>query len=326
MSNPYPPFIMSIAVLGVLAFAVVRMLRRPSHGSLAVPEAQLDAARQLVRSIRTRMIIALVVGVVFFVLLCIYRLPEFDWDTWPAPWFGVAQGLAPVVAGVTMLVLLAVFSIPPRDEQMDAVRTADLTPRSWYSAGWARRALPVVVAVAALVLLVIATGVSATVLAAGDGPTFLVTSSSTTVEGAPYPGWSYGLPVLAGVVLLCVLLVVVLRRVAIAPPLSESPELDHELRGSVTDSAITFALVAVVLVIGEFLWVTGSTVSGAATVRTILHPLRAGFCRVDCASLLLVEPTFAFGIVEIAVGVLCVAFALVLVVRTAILSVPKITA
>jgi hypothetical protein len=160
---------------------------------------------------------------------------------------GVLLAAGPfAVAAVACLVRVAGELTWPRPQGV--VRTAPLTRRT--TRGLCGRRIDILLATSALLAVVlVVTGVTA----AGDGTTVASPERPVpgvgTVSGAagPYPGWPYGVPMLAGLAVALVCLVVALRVVARRAPLDG---LGHEQDDALRRTSATRLLGVVQLCVG----------------------------------------------------------------------------
>ncbi len=318
MSNPYPPFIISLAVFVLLAAAFMRLPAALARESISIAETQALLGAGIRRAARQRVFTALAVGGLAFSVLDYFHPGGTGTSSGQSPWFGLAQGLAPTLAGVAAIAVLALW--PLRAWPASSVRMASLERRRWRSADW-RPFLPLAMTIVTLGIFVTCVQSTALQLEAGDPSSFVVTEGTYAIDAAPYPGWAYGAPVLAGLVALMVLTVVVVRR-STGRVTSAAPHLidaNRVMRHSIARFALGVATAVALASLGEFVWATGSTVTSSATVfESLVVYTKPGsyFCSANCSKLVFVQPTYAIGIFEIAVGALTVAFALLVLVRS----------
>ncbi|WP_166850490.1 hypothetical protein [Isoptericola sp. BMS4] len=266
------PFVvvLAAAALAVPAVAAALVLwlagRRGSRPGAGGAPPALALARRHETSIAVASAAAAVLTAV-----AVLRLPL----TWTAPWLpagtppGVAWSLAPFAAAVACGAVRAAGERTwPRPSGV--VRTAPLARRTVRDLG-GRRLARLLATSALLALALVATGLTATpdgtavphpVRVAADG-------AVTTGASGPYPGWPYGVPILAGLAVTLLVTVATLRAVARRAPLSGLPRGDDEaVRQTSADRVVAGVQLCVGGATALVLLVTATALAGAATTTT----------------------------------------------------------
>jgi uncharacterized membrane protein len=217
MAAPLGILILVLLAAAAVAIAVVTVVLVTARGRAPLPS---QAARAAVRHGGTVHAVALacLVGAVVLVPPAVQRLV-----TGPAQ--GLYLGLAPAVAGLAFAAVQAVGEATwPRPS--GTVRRApltrrtvrDLAPRRLRVAAWLWAGL------AAVTLVVCG-------LASADGRGISRTFPGGAASSGPFPGWYFGVPLLAAVVVVLVAAEVVLRLVAGRPSVADAdPAWDMALR------------------------------------------------------------------------------------------------
>jgi len=210
-------------------------------------------------------------------------------------WYGLPLLVAPGIAvaiGVLVFALLSARIVSYRGPR----RSASLMPRTAWCYGPAWGFLLPLIAAGAVIAFAIAAG-----LASSQQPdgAFRSIRIGTSVTG-PYPGWYYGVPLIAVTVLLAGVTVFALGHIASAPRSAADndpiDELDRIVRILSTRTVMQLSSGALFLYSGCVSMVAGWATSNAATTfasgsRVLQHR----------------QPATAIGVTEISVGV---AFAL----------------
>ncbi|KTS55356.1 hypothetical protein NS206_17110 [Microbacterium testaceum] len=240
--------------LGIaLALVVVRVRRGSSTG------------RSVLRGERVAVgAIALVVGVVWGVDLAL-RGYVLDMSA-TVSWWRFA--VAPIAAAAGMAVWGALLRTKAPRRTVDATSAAR---RTWRTFG-SRRGIRILLALMVVTsCLVVVFGQMSTAL--DPGVAAHVALDVPNVEAPPivtvFPGWAYGIPLLAGVVSLAAAVVFALHRNAVRP-FSDRVRLDLERSGR-SDAArdvVTLALGVVLIVLGGLLHMARSAAVATMTVMT----------------------------------------------------------
>ncbi|MFV9426735.1 hypothetical protein [Microbacterium sp. S1037] len=241
------------AALGIaLALVVVRVRRGSSTG------------RSVLRGERVAVgAIALVVGVVWVVDLAL-RGYVLDMSA-TVSWWRFA--VAPIAAAAGMAVWGALSRTKAPRRTVDATSAAR---RTWTTFG-SRRGIRILLALMVVTsCLVVVFGQMSTAL--DPGVAAHVALDVPNVEAPPivtvFPGWAYGIPLLAGVVALAAAVVFALHRNAVRP-FSDRVRLDLERSGR-SDAArdvVTLALGVVLIALGGLLHMARS---GAVTTMIVM--------------------------------------------------------
>lgn len=221
---------LSFSLLALLAIAVgtavaVWISRRSgAFRPLVVDESFRPVLLRVRSEARVRALVSVGVGVLTFVALWAVNryVPES---------YGLPLMLAPGTAAIAGLVAFALF--PPVTVDSPAVRReASLVPRRPWSYGprWAY-VLPTVAAAAVVVFAVLA-GASSRQSQDGHYRAIGFELDGTFSESSPFPGWYYGVPLIAMTLCLLAATSLALWRISSAPrpPLESRGEADRLLR------------------------------------------------------------------------------------------------
>ena len=306
-----------IALSGAAVGFVVAYRLRRSVGFVRrsiVPHTAAATTAVVVRGVRFRMLGA--VGVAAFVGLAVLplRISDIPLGTIIAPGVGAAVGL----------VVLALSPFPRRVPDF-GIRQAELTPRTVGAFGprWGFT-LPSTAVVALLALLVV-TGVSSSTI---DGVfshefTVVLPHAGTNTAG-PYPGWSYGIPILAACALLIAAMLFALHRIAAAPRIGhrDASGLDSKLRATLTRFIMLAGTAVVVLYLGAVTLAAASAARSASQWAYLKPSYWAHVCgqQATCsfaatpADLVrgVVQPSYTLGAVGSVVGIVLIGVAFVL--------------
>ncbi|MEV8252817.1 hypothetical protein AB0O95_02505 [Rhodoglobus sp. NPDC076762] len=180
--------------------------------------------------------------------------------------FGIAPGLA-VSGGL----LLFAASAPLRIAQ-PARNSAELNRRHPWSFGprWVF-VLPLAIA-AAFVALLVATGLTASADEMGLSRAITAADATTSSTAGPYPGWFYGVPLIAVTVVLAVSTLLALSRVSATPSLPNEglAELDRQWRSVSTLVITKLSTSALLLYFGGTAFIAGQATRNVATTYTAL--------------------------------------------------------
>ena len=309
---------LSLVVLGGVV-VVLLALRSRSRSDIPAPIVDsrhaVDVAAQVQRT-RTRLTLALAL---FVAIGFVATLDPMGLQ--PRSWLGLGNALGLAVAAIIAGLVLAASPMVswPR---ADGVRTADLVPRSGGSFGprWGF-ALPLASA-GILILFLIVTGLTSVPDDLGLYRAFTVEIVGGSSTASPYPGWYYGVPVIAATLVLAGVVLLVLNRVAAAPRPTNRDlyAVDDALRRSVTRFIMLLSSSALLAYFGGV-----AAIAGNATSNTATHWTESPDWQVSSEGVVLagdylplyLQPTYAIGIVESIVGVALLALAIVLLVFAA---------
>jgi hypothetical protein len=117
-----------------------------------------------------------------------------------------------------------------------------------------------------LVLLLIATGASATPDDSGRLRSLTIYTPHQSNSGGPFPGWFYGVPILIAAALLVIALLAALRRIAAAPRIgtADVAAVDTALRSALTRFVMLVGCAVVVLYLGAVALTSGSVFRSAS--------------------------------------------------------------
>jgi hypothetical protein len=231
-------------------------------------------------------------------------------------WFGLGLALAPGISAIVGCVIIAAVPLPRWRVDASGRRTAQLTPRGAASFGprWAFT-LPLAAGLA-LVLFLLATGLTASTDEAGLSRMISLSSApGESGSAGPYPGWYYGVPVIALTVLLAAVVLLALHRIASAPKPQDAAswELDAALRRSATRFVMSLSTSALLFYFGGLLYFAGSSTSNVASVASLRNPADE---TLDSGSFVFsfVQPAYAVGVAEMVIGGVLAATAVALAV------------
>lgn len=247
------------AIAAVAAIAVWASRRSDAFRPISI-DASLRAVFLRARSeTRTRVFVTLGLSFVIFVATC--ALHQYG-----PQYYGLPLMLAPGAAAIVGLVAFALF--PPVTAQSPTRRRqASLVPRRPWSYGprWAY-ILPSVAA-AAVVLFAIVAGLSSRPAEDGTYRTIGFELGDMTSGAGPYPGWFYGIPLIAMTVCLLAATLLALWRISAAPaPTLESlGEADRLLRVFSARAVMKLGSGALFTYFGGVLFYAGLATTSAAT-------------------------------------------------------------
>ena len=308
----------AFVLIGAIVVVAV-VLRTRSRARLAESietSPELDA---VVRGIRLRMTVALLIFLVVGFLLALDPL-----SVQPRGWLGLLQALGGAVAAI---LACAVFVASPLAAwpSSTGVRTAELVPRGGGSFGprWGFT-LPLVSG-GILVSFLVLTGLASSRDDFGLFRAFTIAYGNGSSTSSPYPGWFYGVPIIGATLVLGVVVLLALRRIALAPR-PASPiffDADDAARRTLTRFVMLLSSSALLLYFGAVAALAGQITSNAATNLTNLpdwsiSPSGPG-PDVDQVPLVL-QSSFLIGRVELVLGVGLVLLGLVLLVAAAVTS------
>lgn len=258
MSFGLIPLVTLASALVVTVVVISRWRRNNAFRRIIVPATLVDGVRSARRFFLGRLTIAAVAAVL--VGIAVFLIDERV----PAALGRVAL-IAPGLAALTALVMVAVFPAASIREP-DTSRSADLDRRRpWsYAPRWAV-GLPV--AAGSLVLVaVMAFGLTSSPQDDGQYRAFTVVDGDYTSTSSPYPGWFYGLPIAALVVVLAIVAVIALARIAGAPRPTDPGlrEIDAVMRMLATRVVVKLTTAAFLLYLGAILVVGGNAMGNAS--------------------------------------------------------------
>ncbi len=219
--------ILWVVILFVLVAVVAGVLVRVGpFRRLGIDESLMPVATAVTERIRLRNLLALVAAIVVGTALVWFAFSVRS-D------LGRTLFLAPILSAATGILF---FSVIPTFRESVAVRSADLAPRTPLS--FANRGSFVLAGV--LLASVVAVCIVFGAVATSHGRAFSRQSPLYTMTAGPFPGFFYGVPVLAAVALLAGVVVLAAVRIARAPRPS-----DEGLRDA--DSSLRRLAIGVVL-------------------------------------------------------------------------------
>lgn len=240
-----------IVVPAVIAGLVIWLV---SRGRTDDGGAPASAARRHELLVSSLAVLAAAVAAVVLVA------QPVSWPSWaPAP--GVLQALTPFgVATVFALVRAVGEATWPRPH--GEVRAAPLTRRTPWSLGGARLK-GVVVTAAALVIGLVLAGVTAdeTGRAFATPPVTLPDGGAVSGSSGPYPGWAYGLPMLAGLVVAAVTTWLALTSITRRSPLAAvAAAQDAAVRRTSADRLLAGVQLCLGTAFAASAWMAGNAV------------------------------------------------------------------
>ena len=253
--------------------------RQGSDGELAQAQRNQVAA-DVAKHAQRRAVVSVAFAIALFVAIASVGITEPQLLGVP---FGIAPGLA-VSGGL----LLFAASAPLRIAQ-PARNSAELNRRYPWSFGprWVF-VLPVAIA-AAFVALLVGTGLTSSVDDAGLARAITVADATMSSTASPYPGWFYGVPLIAVTVVLAVSTLLALSRVSATPALPNEglAELDRQWRSVSTLVITKLSTSALLLYFGGTAFIAGQATRNVATTFTAVG---------DTFSATFRQPEFAIGV------------------------------
>lgn len=280
--------VLTVGLAFVLVIVVAVVILGALRGSFSEPAGAPSAVRlemRLInRSTRHRNVIAL--GMAAVVIAAGFAI-----DAAYPRLYGLPAMLAPGVAAIVAVLIVALIPVT-RPTNSVGVRAADLTPRRPWSYGprWAFT-LPLFGATAVVAFAVL-TGVTSSVSEDGNWRSL---SLRAGFSAGPYPGWFYGVPLIAMTVVLAGATLFALGRTASAPRPSDPALLRTDLvsRAQTTRVIMKVSAGALFGYFGGVVFIAGSATRNAATVWD-----QSG------AAFVHLQPYFSLGLAEIVVGML----------------------
>jgi len=247
------------AIALVAAVAVWASRRSDAFRPIAI-DASLQPIFQRARSeTRTRAFVS--IGLSFLIFVAVCALNQYTPQS-----YGLPLMLAPGIAAIVGLTAFAFFPAVTAQSPTRR-RQASLVPRRPWSYGprWAY-ILPSVAA-AAVVLFAILAGLSSRPSEDGTYRTIGFELDGTTSESSPYPGWYYGVPLIAMTLCLLAATLLALWRISAAPgPTLESlGEADRLLRVFSARAVMKLSSGALFTYFGGVLLYAGQATTNAAT-------------------------------------------------------------
>lgn len=241
------------AFLGIVIALVVARAKRGRSCAATTPRVGRAAVG----------VVALAVGLVWAGDIAL-RGYVFDTSA-TVSWWRFALAPAVAAAGVAAWSLTRPTAHPRR-----VVDAASITRRTWVTFGPRRGLVVLLVAMAVTVGVVLVFGDMST--AFDTGLAAHVALEAPNVEAPPtvmfFPGWAYGIPLIAGVVVLAAAVALALHRNA-ARPFPDGVRLDLERRGR-ADAArdiVALAVATVLLMLGGVLRLARSAAVSTLTVQ-----------------------------------------------------------
>ena len=299
ISVPVLVALIAVATSVVLVIiGVIALLRRGRTG--VVSPLNMDdglLGQRVITHARRRVVVAVGFSVaLFFAVACVgFTAPQL---------LGIPLGLAPGLAVSGGLLLFAATpsaSVPPYERT-----SASLRPRDPWSFGprWAF-VLPLTIA-ATLIAFLVWTGINSSPDENGLHRTISVVDATSKSTSGPYPGWFYGVPLIAVTVVLAASTVLALGRVSKTPsiPKVDLAAVDRRWREASTRVITNLSTAAL---LGYF----GGTAftAGQATVNVAMTGGPGGY--------IFRQPEFAVGIVFLVAGALLAAAGLVFLILSA---------
>ena len=292
------PAVPAYAILVVLAIAAVAIgtslwrTGRSGFQRFDVPLAVVPGAEDYDRAYRRRTLVSLAAGIVVF--CAVLALNEAVSSA-----YGVVIALAPGAAATVALVIFGALS-RLRASEPAGTRSADLVPRAPrdYIPRWGL-ALPAIAAVTSIAFYV-AAGLSSrpdeTGLYRAVGFELVHGQDRYGSAATPYPGWYYGLPLIAMTLALVAATVFALYRIAGAPrpTMPSLREVDDRARVMSTRVVMKVSSGALLTYFGAILATAGTTTVTAATFWNIRD--------AEGTDQILVQPAATIGAIEAAGG------------------------
>ena len=176
-------------------------------------------------------------------------------------WLGIPIGVGP---GVAVSVGLAIVAATPAIRSRPAaLRSAGLEPRSAWTIGARRHYLVPALTAAALAVVLLVTGATASRDDQGLLRAFSVVRPDGGSTASPYPGWYYAVPLLAATALLLLTTVLALRRIARLPAVGADASADRTWRLAVSSTISRLATAGLLGHLAGTLLITGSAVHSA---------------------------------------------------------------
>jgi len=249
-----------LAIAAVTAVAVWASQRSDAFRPIVIDESLRPVLQRARSTTRFRALVSL--GVSFLTFVAVWTMNQYVPQS-----YGLTLMLAPGIAAIVGLVAFALFP-PVTAESPTRRRQASLVPRRLWSYGprWAY-VLPTVGA-AAVVLFAILAGLSSRPSQDGNYRAIGFELTGTLSESSPYPGWYYGVPVIAMTLCLLAATLLALWRISSAPrPNLESlGEADRLLRVFSARAVMKLSSGALFAYLGGVLLFAGMTTHSAATI------------------------------------------------------------
>ena len=240
-----------IVMLAVVVFAVAR---RGAFRSLVIADGHLPAAVSAVHHFRRRSVLAMIVVVLFGAVLGAYLMFAIR-ATGPMTMMNPVHWLLlmPILTGT---VGVASFSFVPHFREAGDSRSAELIRRTPFTFGPQRAFVAPSAATAILLALVFWFGV----ISEPDGMFW------RSDRGGTIPGFFYGVPLLAGTVLIAAVTYLAVRHIASAPRPSDGAlrAADATVRLLAIRIILNTVTAAVIMTVGAVLVMAGSTFESMA--------------------------------------------------------------
>ncbi|WP_430593288.1 hypothetical protein [Humidisolicoccus flavus] len=280
---------MGLLAIGALALFIivfvvllVLLVQRGSRVAVAVEtENDVIGARRMVSQSRLRALVAVTFS--FVVLAALLSFASFV-----PQYLGLPVVVAPLLAAAASLLLYAAIPAPrvPRSKQV----AASLEPRGPWS--FAPRWLVFASLGAALVFVAFLIWFG--VVAEADGRSITIEWAQGSSTLSPFPGWFYGLPLIAATVVLAASMLAALVRIARMPalPATALASVDREWRAASSRFVIAFPTAVLLVFAGAVI------ASAGAQLRQLAN--------LEVPGIELQVPQFAVGTAWIVVGLLLV--------------------
>jgi len=276
-------FLSLLAIAAVTTVAVWASRRSEAFHPIAIDESLRPLLQRARSETRVRAFVSVSMGFLIFVAL--WTMNQYVPES-----YGLPLMLAPGTAAVIGLVTFALFP-PVTVESPTKRRQASLVPRRPWSYGprWAY-VLPTVAA-AGVVLFAILAGLSSRPSQDGNYRAIGFELDGTFSESSPFPGWYYGIPLIAMTLCLLAATLLALSRISAAPrPALESfGEADRLLRVFSARIVMKLSSGALFSYFGGVLLFAGTTTSSAARIW-------------NGTAFDAVQPAAALGVTEIVLG------------------------
>lgn len=182
--------------------------------------------------------------------------------TWAPHLLGLPLVLAP---GVGVAMSMTIFgALPWRRTSPGAVRTAALDPRAAWSATTARIYRAPVLAALVLVVLLVVTGLTASLDDDGRSRAFTVSTPDSGNTASPYPGWFYAAPLLVATFAVVVAAGIAIRRTALLPATGLDAAVDAAWREGVAIVLSRIATAGLLLYLAAILLMAGGALRSVA--------------------------------------------------------------
>jgi hypothetical protein len=260
-------------------------------GGVLAPE-DAAVARAAIRRFNGCLVAALLVATAVFVVLFLdpfaIQRPQ---------WLGVGLAVSPGIAAVVGLLTLAAIGPVRWPAARSGPRSAELATRTLGRFGprWGF-ALPLATA-ALLVAFLVATGIASSADENGLYRQLTLDRVDGSGSAGPYPGWFYGVPVIAVTVVLALATLVALFRIANSPSAGSEhlAAIDERLRRAATRSVMLLGTSSLLFYFGAVVFFAGQA---GRSVSDQVRATGSGYVHNFA------QPQFAIGVVEMVLGAL----------------------